>query len=274
MLRLWRDPLFIALAADRIVLVRGSSGLRPTLIAKEIVPVTGAADGWKGVLEILANTLKTEQWRDTDLRVVLANSFVRYQLVPWSDEVNNSVERAGYVRQSFTQVYGETAAKWLYAVSEVPRGAPWVACAVDRDLMSQLETVVSQAGLNLVSVAPHLMNALNDARSTIKNKDCWFVQIEKDKLLMALITGGHWKTLSSCQITGENWQQELPMLLDREWRINGLSQVARAVYISAPEAHQRALDGAGKWVFHWLRPTLRYGLTGHTNAPYAMALGV
>lgn len=273
MLRLWRDQLSLAIAPDRIVLVRGSSGLRPKLIAKEIVSVTAAEGGWKGVLATLTQTLKNVQWHDADVRVVLSNSFVRYQLVPWSDEVNSASERAAYVRQSFAQVYGDAAAEWIYVVSDVSRGAAWVACAMSRDLMLQLESVVTQAGSDLVSVTPHVMTAFNGARSAMQKMDCWFVQVEKDKLLMALITGGHWRTLSSRQITGERWQEELPMLLDREWRINGIHQVSREVVISAPEASQGAMNGAGKWVFHWLRPNFRYGLTGRADAPYAMALG-
>lgn len=273
MLRLWRDQLSLALAADRIVLVRASGGLRPKIIAKEIVPVTEKEGGWKGVLETLGQTLKNAQWQDAATQVVLSNSFVRYQLVPWSDEVNGSAELERYVRQSFAQVYGDAAAAWEYVISDVPRGAAWFACAVSRDFLSQLETAVTQAGSDLVSLTPHVMTAFNRARNTFKNKDCWFVQVEADRLFMALITGGQWQTLSSRQISGEHWQQELPVLLDREWRLNGVSPVSREVVISAPESHQGALDGAGKWVFHWLRPALRYGLSGRTEAAYAMALG-
>lgn len=273
MLRLWRDQLSVALAPDRIVLVRGSTGLRPKLIAKEIVPVTASEGGWKGALETLRKTLAIAQWQDADTQIILSNSFVRYQLVPWSDEVHSADERAAYVRQSFNQVYGEVAAEWTYVVSDVPRGAAWIACAMSLDLMRQLETAVAQGGSELVSVLPHVMTAFNGARHAMQKKDCWFVQVEKEKLLMALITAGHWQTLSNRHIAGEHWQRELPMLLDREWRINGIDQVSREVLISAPESSQGAMNGVGKWVFHWLRPNFRYGLTGRADAAYAMALG-
>lgn len=273
MLRLWRDQLSLAIAPDRLVLVRGSSGLRPKLIAKEIVPVTDVTGGWKGAIASLQQTLQAAQWRDAETSVVLANSLVRYQLVPSSDEVNSATERAAYVRQSFAQVYGDAAADWLYVVSETSRGAAWIACAVNRELMQQLEAAVTQADSDLVSVTPHMMTAFNGARSAIKNMNCWFVQVEKDKLLMALISGGCWRTLSSRQIAGEHWQLELPQLLDREWRIHGVTQVSREVVISAPESSQAVINGAGKWVFHWLRPAFRYGLQGRADAIYAMALG-
>lgn len=273
MLRLWRDQVSLALAADRIILVRASGGWLPKVITKEVVPVTATEGGWKGALETLAKTLKQEQWQNAATQVVLSNSFVRYQLVPWSDEVNGAAERAAYVRQSFVQVYGEAAADWTYVVSEVARGAAWFACAVNRDLLAQLESMLMQAGSSLESVTPHVMTAFNSTRKEFKHLDCWFVQIESDRLLMALMTGGHWQTLSSRQIQGEVWQQALPVWLDREWRLNGVSPVSRKVVICAPESHQAALDGAGKWVFHWLRPTLRYGISARTDAAYAMALG-
>jgi len=264
----------LALAPDRIVLVRGSGGLRPKLLAKAIVPVGGADSGWKPAVDTLAKTLKSDkQWQDASVSAVLANAFVRYQLVPWSDEIGGTEEREAYVRQSFTQVYGDAAAEWAYVVSDVPRGAAWFACAIDRDLLLLLEQSVTQTNSKLVSVAPHIMPAFNSARRAIQRKDCWFVQIEKDRLLLAMITGGHWQMLSSRKIVGERWQQELPLLLEREWRLHGMNQVPREVMISAPEAHQAALDGAGKWVFHWLRPALQYGLAGRAEAPYAMALG-
>ena len=140
-------------------------------------------------------------------------------------------------------------------------------------MLTQLEETVAQAGAKLVSVAPHLMTAFNNARQAIKSKAYWFVLVEKDRLLLALMNGGHWHSVSSRQIVGEQWQQELPLLLEREWRINGLGQVPREVVISAPEAHQAALNGDGKWVFRWLRSGLRYGLEGRADALYAMALG-
>lgn len=274
MLRLWRDSLTLALAPDRIVLVRGSGGPWPKLLAKAIVPVNGAEAGWKAAVDVAVRTLKSDkQWQDAEVNVVLSNGIVRYQLVPWSDEIGGLDERENYVRQSFAQVYGDMAAEWVYVVSEAPRGAAWFVCAIERDLLLLLEQGIAQTQSKLVSLTPHIMPAFNSARHAIKYKDCWFVQVEKDRLLLALIAGGHWQMLSSRQIVGDRWQQELPLLLDREWRLNGMSQVPREVIISAPEAHQAALDGAGKWVFHWLRPALRYGLAGRAEAPYAMALG-
>jgi hypothetical protein len=116
------------------------------------------------------------------------------------------------------------------------------------------------------------MPAFNAARREIKRSDAWFVQVEDKKLLLGLILGGHWQSIGSRQVSDEGWQQELPLLLDREWRLKGMGNSPRAVYVSAPEAKQAALDGEGKWVFHWLRPKLQYGFA-RADVAYAMAVG-
>ncbi len=276
MSRLWRDQVRIALALDRLVLVRVSGGLTPKLLAKTIVPVAGtqAEGGWKPAVETLGNVLLADrQWQDAQTSVVLSNYFVRYQLMAWSDEIETDEEREAYVRASFAQVYGEDSADWAYSVSETGRGASWLATAIDRPLLAQLEESTGNSRSKLVSVMPHLMPAFNAARREIKHHDAWLVQVENKKLLLGLILGGHWQSIGSRQVSDEAWQQELPLLLDREWRLNGTGNTPRAVYISAPEAKQAALGGEEKWIFHWLRPKLKYGFAGRTDDAYAMAVG-
>lgn len=276
MSRLWRDQLRIALAPDCLALVRVSGGPAPKVLAKTVVPVADAQaeGGWKPAVEMLAKVLLADhQWQDAQTSVVLSNYFVRYQLIAWSDEIDTDEEREAYVRASFTQVYGEGVADWAYSLSETGRGASWLAAAIDRALLTQLEEFMGLSRSKLVSVMPHLMPAFNVARHEIKRQKAWFVQIENKKLLLGLILGGHWQSISSRQVSDEAWQRELPLLLDREWRLNGVGNAPRAVYISAPEAKQAALDGEGKWIFHWLRPKLKYGFGGRADVAYAMAVG-
>lgn len=276
MSRLWRDQLRIALAPDRVVLVRVSGGLAPKVLAKTNVPVVGtqAEGGWKPALETLAKVLLADrQWQNAQTSVVLSNYFVRYQLIAWSDEIDSDEEREAYVRANFAQVYGESVADWAFAVSETGRGAAWLAAAIDRPLLTQLEESIAPSRSKLVSVSPHLMPAFNAARRDIKRRDAWLVQVENKKLLLGLILGGHWQSIGSRQVSDEAWQQDLPVLLDREWRLKGIGNAPRTVYVSAPEATQAALDGEGKWIFHWLRPALQFGLAGRADAAYAMAVG-
>ena len=228
MSRLWRDHLSLAIAPDRIVLVRARGGLRPQAVAKTIVPVpqTNAEGGWKPALQTLSQVLSADrQWHDAQVSAVLSNDFARYQLIPWSDEISSTEERDAYVRQSFAQVYGDGVADWVYVVSAAARGAPWFAAAVERALVvAQLEQAVGQAQSTLVSLMPHVMPAFNSARRVLKTRNLWFVQVEKQQLLLALILDGRWQTISRRHVSDAHWQTELPLLLEREWRLTHCRQ--------------------------------------------------
>ncbi len=275
MSRLWPDRIHIALAPDRLVLVRASGGFAPKVLAKTLAPVSSVdlENAWKPAIETLAKALAEKQWQDAQMHIVLSNYFARYQLIAWSDAIESDDEREAYVRASFSQVYGDAAAEWAYAISETGREASWLAAAIDRPLLAQIEEITLRAKSQVVSVMPHLMPAFNNVRRDMKRRDAWIVQVEHNKLLLGLLLGGHWQSIGSRQVSHDAWQIELPLLLDREWRLKGMGKAPRTVYISAPEAKQAALDGEGRWVFHWLHPKMKYGFAGRVDSPYAMAVG-
>ena len=275
MSRLWRDRVYAALAPDRIVLVRTHGGLGPKVAAKATMPVArDTTGGWKPPLAELGQALRTQsKWQDAALMVVLSNAFVRYQIVPWSEAVDTDAERTAYVRQSFAQVYGEASAGWVYQISESGPGAPWLAGAIDRALLTQLEAAAEAARCTLVSVQPRLMPAFNSARSLLKEKNCWFVQQDQDRLLLALILGGQWRAIGSRRAEAADWLAELPLALEREWRMQGAGEIPRAVYLSAPEMRQTTRAGGGSWVYHWLPTRVKHGLDGQADAAYAAMLG-
>lgn len=272
---LWRDKLLIGFSPERVALLRRSGGWRAALRAKALVPVARGGDpAWQGAVEALAATVRGDAaWRAADAQITLSNHFARYQLLPWSDAIGNDAERDRYARELFLQVYGDVVGQWDIRVTETGYGAPWLACAVDRGLVEALGEALGAGNNRLVSLTPHLVSAFNGTRPAFKEKDTWLVQVEPGRLLLALFVEGRWRVLNSRQIVADAWAHELPRLLDREARLNGLNAAPRNVYLSAPEVNQAALDGAGRWVYRWLRPKLGFGLAGKDDAPYAMALG-
>ncbi|MES2365207.1 MAG: hypothetical protein V4563_04880 [Pseudomonadota bacterium] len=272
---LWRDRLTLAIAPQRIVLVRTHGWLRPQVVAKSIVDVPAAhpVGGWQAALDTLAHTLQTDaQWQGLAVNAVLSNHFVRYQLIPWSAQISNADERAAYVRASFAQVYGDTAAQWAYSVSNTRRGAAWFAGAVDQPLLTQLEDVLGQSQSPLRSAAPYLMPAYNQARRAIKEKDLWFVQVEPQKLLLLLILDGHWHAVGTHPVDAD-WPAQLPLLLEREWHLYGTGTMPRKLVITAPDTPPATLDEAGQWQVQRLPLRPHPGLDTDSAAPYAMALG-
>lgn len=273
---LWRDRLALAIAPQRIVLVRTHGWLRPQVVAKSIVeiPAAHAVGGWQPALDALAGVVQHDsQWQRLNVHAVLSNHFVRYQLIPWSAQIRNADERAAYVRASFAQVYGDGTAQWACTVSRTRRGAAWIASAVDQALLTQLEDLLGQTQSQLHSAAPYLMPAYNRARPAIQGKNLWFVQVEHDKLLLLLILDGRWHAIGSHPLDATTWPAQLPLLLEREWHLHGSGTMPRKLVISAPDTPPVALDEAGAWQVQWLPLRVHPGFAAASAAPYAMALG-
>ncbi len=275
---LWPDRLALGLAPDRLSLLR-LQGWQRRVTEKALYAVPNAAlvnagHPWEPALETLAQVLREPRWQHAAAQVVLANRFVRYQLLPAATTLSNAAEEAAYVQASFAQIHGEATAEWVYALAEGHGSDAWVGSAIDRALLFRLEHVLNEAHCRLDALLPHIGPAFNDARRAIKARDLWFVQLEPGKLLVGLIVKGRWRALMSRAVNPENWMIELSMLLSREWRLQGLSKAPRKVYISAPEVAAQSLNGSGKWEFEWLRARPRDGYASPADAPYALALGL
>jgi hypothetical protein len=270
---LWRDQLRIALSPQRVVAVRLSGLLRRHVAAKEILACDDTVPNWKSALDAVTQALRSRpSWQDADASVVLSNHFARYQLLPWSDEIGSDAELVAYARQSFAQVHGEAAKGWAVSVDEARRGQPSLACAVDRGLIDGLDQAFAISKSRLVSVQPYLASAFNTLRKGFADESAWFVVVEDGKLLLSLLLKGKWQAVAARKVSAETWAEELPLLLDREWRLKGIAEGPRQVYLYGPEVRNVPVLAGGAWRFEWLRPALSHGLSPQTDAPYAMAL--
>ena len=95
---LWRDEVGIYLAQRRACLVRMRRGVRPTLAAEVDHADPAAAAGWEGALALLEQQMNEGTWSDARVRVVLADHWVRYSVVPWSDALSSAGERLAHAR--------------------------------------------------------------------------------------------------------------------------------------------------------------------------------
>lgn len=274
MLPLWRDRLRIALCPDRVIVMRLGRGRRAQVIAKQIVDCTPAPNqpGGRAPLDALAQLLATPQWQNADATVILSNYFVRYALVPWSDEISDEQEEAAYVKLCFSKIYGAAADAWTLRLSEERRGTPGMASAVDSKLLAELETVCATGKLRLRSVQPYLMPVFNQARHSIAEQTCWLVLAEPGKLCMALVHKGRWRSVGVRQVSEKGWAPEMLLLLDRESRLADVGNGARKVFLFAPEQSGLSFPAGGKWMVQKLTAKPQAGFAPETETQYAMAM--
>ena len=116
--------------------------------------------------------LKNHKAREAS--VVLADQFVRYALLPWSESVKTREQWLALAKHRFSALHGAIAANWDVKVTETSPMGPRLACAVDRELIAEI-AVKFVGGVNLISVQPFLVAAFNRIRHQVGNGSCWIV---------------------------------------------------------------------------------------------------
>lgn len=237
------DALYIALAPDRVGLMRVRGGLRPRVLARESIAVEAAAAGesWRPALDAMARMLGQQQWQRAPAHVVLSNAFARYRLIPWRTGLRDQQEQHALVRHGFAQVHGERVDQWALRWSVGSASQPAVACAVDQRLLEGIRAVADSASIRLVSSQPYLVAAFNVWRTQLQETTAWLVLAERQQICVALLENGTWKHVAVRALSGR-LDEVLPVVLDQESFAAQLPGLAAPVYLHAP-----AWPGPRRW---------------------------
>src|SRR5438309_3733954 len=95
-------------------------GVRPTLAAEVDHCDPAAASGWESALTLLEQQMAENTWSDARVRVVLADQWVRYSVVPWSDALSSAAEHLAHARELMSGIFGAEMSDWTVSLSEAP----------------------------------------------------------------------------------------------------------------------------------------------------------
>ncbi len=212
--------LHIALCEDRLFL---SDGREVSFAKSEQGPL------WRPAVEALPEVLKG--FPDCAAHIVLADQFVRYALLPWSDTLKTHAQWMALARHRFCAIHGPVANDWEIKFAETAPSGPRLACAVDAELVNEIALRFSGSGAQLVSVVPFLIAAFNRVRSRTGGS-CWLVIEEPGRLTLALFLRGVWAAIRSRRCDS-GWREALPELLSREAALLGLDEPCTRVVVCA-----------------------------------------
>lgn len=222
---LWRSKKTrLGVCADRI-LVSGAKA----------VPVE------KDFLDTLSHVLSTRA--EHQLSIVLADSFVRYMLLPWNAALKNEDQWLALARHRLATVYGAQAAEWeVKLTATAPQGAR-LACALERSFVEALAQRSVAAQTDLVSVQPFLVAAFNQIRERASAGSCWLVVEEPGRLTLAYLQRGAWIAVRSRRVD-ERWRVVLPEIIERESACLALNETCTRVIVCAQEAFDTGMHEA------------------------------
>ena len=249
---LWRDEVGIFIGPRRVVLNRMGRGLRPVCIADNAAPVEGAGfSDWGPTLSVLAAVLADQRWRDARARVVVANHWARFALVPWSPELTGEDERLAHGRLLLQELFGDAMGGWKVALGETSAGRPQLACAMPDDLQSELVRILQSAKLQLLSLQPHLIVSFNRWRHRISRVGGWLVVIDDGALAAVRLHEDRWEEVHCVRI-GSDWSAELRRL-QTFGRLAGGNPENSRVLVEAPYWLRRVAAESSESL-EWLEP--------------------
>lgn len=248
---LWRDEISIHLAPRQFRLLRLGRGLKPRVLARSEMTVdTRDYATWEPALAAIGHCLGDLTWQSANARVVLSDHWVRYAIVPWSDELRGHDERLIQARYALADVYGDLVADWTVRLSDCAPGDSQIACAMPTALFSALSDLFELRRLRVIALQPRLIAAFNRWRSSLPRSGAWFVSIEEGSLAAVRIALDGWDRVHVVRI-GPDWSLELKRLQTFA-RLAGAKSEDGRVFVDAPSC-LRDVAGTDHPALHWLQ---------------------
>ena len=262
---LWRDEVAIYVAPRKIALARRTRGLKPHIANATEIAVAGHFGDVAPTLARLAEVLAEPTWQDALARVIVADPWARYGIVPWPDLRLDNDGRLTHARYVLAESYGEVVADWNVSLAETPPGRAYVACAMPQPLKTGLEEVLAGARLRLASMQPQLIVAFNAWRQQIPADDAWFVSLDDGSLAAVHLSQGAWDRVHMARLSPD-WGIELERLRTFS-RLSRHGSGASRMLVDAPtwmRSMQVAQAASGD--FEWLEPVDGAGAASHELA--------
>jgi hypothetical protein len=246
----WRDEIGVYLAPSRVLMIRVGRGLRPKVIAEhEHAVTTDNFNDWKGPLTVLEQMLEEPEWRRAPARLVVADCWVRYALVPWSADLGSADEQLSHARQVLIRLFGNAVSDWSVCVSQAPPGHARVACAMPAQMLTTVREIHTRRAVKLLSLQPQLLASYNNWRAQLPASGAWFVTIGEGTLAAARLGTRAWDRVHSLRI-GSDWTRDLKRLQVFGRLASGRPEEGD-VYVDAPAAW-REVAGPAAGDLHWL----------------------
>ncbi len=266
-----RNQIHIALCPDRLITAHCTGLVRPRVVAKKIYRHGGAEQGWQAAIPVLQTVLDDYEASKADVRLVISNHFMRYQLLPWNDVMLTDAEKRVLLEVRFAEAYGESSEAWSLRVNEGAYGCPSLASAMDSDLLNQLTEACGKSALRLRSVQPYLMTAFNSCRRELGKGSAWFVITEYGVCCIGLLKDGEWQCIRLRRTEGD-WFEEAMLLLEREMLRAENQDKGNKVLFFAPEHPELEPVDRDGLELRPLTPRLPAMLAPEEMRSYAMAV--
>lgn len=252
-----------------MVRLKGFFGKREVIAkhSQKVTVVQGQAL-WQPVIDALHMCLQGPLWHKANVRITVANSLVRYALLPWSETLLSAEEEKKFVKFKMDEVFGVSDKSFETSLAANSFGNPRLASAIETDLLNNLQQLAITSNLKIQSIQPQLVSALNFWRKEFKAKQLYFMFADGEKISTTFIKEGLVQHLRMEHISGEPFLELIESILHREHLMNHSMDSGTQVYLYASKKPQLTHKIANYQVQHLSLPV------SYLNHPDAFLVGV
>ncbi len=230
-----RSKLAVTLCPTQVTALRLPRGWRPKAEGPEVIPFDAGSDAadWHAPVEALRNWLEINKPIPSTIEYVLSDHFVRYLLVPWSDQLQDTAEIHALAGIQFESHFGESPAEWIFKTDVTGYGKATVVCAIRKKLVETLEALGATHRMRLTSIQPRWVRLFNKLRNQIAN-DALLMSLELGQCILAVVKRGSWHSIRTLKLPAEASSSVLEAMVEREFLLQGLDNDV-PIYLHASE---------------------------------------
>mgnify|MGYP001156517461 CR=1 FL=1 len=167
----WLDRLTLRVGPHTVALERKPWRGQAERYSTAVPPATVGQAAWQAALDAASALLTRHAPARSSLRIIVANPFVRYALLPWSEDILGNKARLTLANALLRNSLGEQAAQFEIALDRPAFGMNGLAAGIHRGLLEGLRMVAKAGRLRLGSIQPRLIHDLETCRASL-NEGC------------------------------------------------------------------------------------------------------
>jgi hypothetical protein len=252
------------LGPQQIDLIKFSRGFKPKEVMRESLPCREAEHDeplWLPALECFKDLLLKQEGKP-EVWLCFSNHFARYLLIQSQSDMSTESEEEAYVRFCFSEVYGKQSDHFALKWSGDLLSRPQIGSAIDQEFLSSIDQVLELKSTKCSGIQPSLMTAFNLMRNRISRADQWFVFIETGCVVICLIKNGVYSAIRRIKVS-DQWKNELPKLLTREFHAMGIDNKQGNILICSPDHVELKYLPLSGWKVEIIRLDQISLLSGH-----------
>jgi hypothetical protein len=216
---LWTKRLIVGLWPHGIT-IRDAADLEGSSLAYWPNAVDEVAGSWRNSMVTFQRWTTESAPKRARLDIVVSDCFVRHVVLPWTSDLTDDEEWLALARARVDVTWGH-AESWEVRIDRPRFESSCLACAIDRDLRTQLLSLRQPPRLTIRSIQPSFTATFNALCTSISDAPTLVVVGERDSVTIGAIENNHWRNVRTLPTAGGE-QAVIGRLIERERLLLGL----------------------------------------------------